>query len=320
MPLAKRYEVSADILSRESSKHRPQLQAVLRSMRKPIDMLEGIDAPSWHASVARARNAEQRRRGGVDDRPLPSWNFRAGVALTPLAPTLGAPGRPGRRCSSGTSTPAKAVRQDPSVQALQAKLQEQLQQQERLRRELQDACKQEDCQPTPKLEEQLVQLDDTQQGQESTPRNPALKRMLQRQTQGSSEQDENFVIEKQLYEQRMKQKQLKKQLEEHEEHLRREQLQKEQLQEQLQKEKEDHEEVLLEQQLQEQRVKQSQLRKQLQQEQEQELLEEHRQLDERLRQQLAKVQSQEQILLQLQQEALRLETHSVPTGPIGGLG
>ncbi|CAE7370890.1 unnamed protein product, partial [Symbiodinium sp. CCMP2456] len=74
--MSKRYDVSMGILGRETSKPRPALQAVLRSMRRPIHEIHGLDTAHWLASVERARSAERRRRGGVDKRPVPSWNFR----------------------------------------------------------------------------------------------------------------------------------------------------------------------------------------------------------------------------------------------------
>ncbi|CAJ1369034.1 unnamed protein product, partial [Effrenium voratum] len=119
MPMSRRYDVSAEILSREVGKPRPGLQAVLRSMRRPIHEVHGLDAEHWYAAVERARSAERRRRGGVDKRPVPSWNFRGGGPLQPLA---------GTSRSQASAGPA----------SLRWKLHEQLQRQEQLRRELQE--------------------------------------------------------------------------------------------------------------------------------------------------------------------------------------
>lgn len=83
-PMSKRYDVSCEILGRETGKPRPQLQAILKSMRRPIHEIHGLDAEHWYAAVDRARSAERRRRGGVDKRPVPSWNFRGGGPLKPV--------------------------------------------------------------------------------------------------------------------------------------------------------------------------------------------------------------------------------------------
>lgn len=119
-PMSKRYDVSCEILGRESGKPRPQLQAILKSMRRPIHEIHGLDAGHWYAAVERARSAERRRRGGIDKRPVPSWNFRGGGPLKPLP-------------NGGPSPPA--LDNQPAL-SLRWKLNEQLQRQMELREKL----------------------------------------------------------------------------------------------------------------------------------------------------------------------------------------
>ncbi|CAE7159138.1 unnamed protein product, partial [Symbiodinium pilosum] len=136
-PMSKRYDVSIGILGKETSKPRPALQAVLRSMRRPIHEIHGLDTAHWLASVERARSAERRRRGGVDKRPVPSWNFRGGGPLQPIT-SAGAGAaelvkekdtdlKGGLGASLGASNAGAQLRQ---------KLDEQLRRQEELQRQL----------------------------------------------------------------------------------------------------------------------------------------------------------------------------------------
>ncbi|CAK9033708.1 unnamed protein product [Durusdinium trenchii] len=75
--MSKRYDVSCEILGRETGKPRPQLQAILKSMRRPIHEIHGLDAEHWYAAVDRARSAAPRARTGRCVRALHSVGRRS---------------------------------------------------------------------------------------------------------------------------------------------------------------------------------------------------------------------------------------------------
>lgn len=85
VPLLKRCDIAANVFKRfgwaDSKPTKKPLEQVLRQMRKPSEEQDGLQKAPWLASVERLRGAEQRRRGGVDDRPVPSWNFRYGAGI-----------------------------------------------------------------------------------------------------------------------------------------------------------------------------------------------------------------------------------------------
>jgi len=66
---------------RSTDRHLQHLSTedVLRDMRRPAVECSGVKRKGpWNASVDRMRSACVRRQGGIDDRPVPSWNFRFG--------------------------------------------------------------------------------------------------------------------------------------------------------------------------------------------------------------------------------------------------
>eukprot|EP00747_Dinoflagellata_sp_TGD_P188985 gnl/TRDRNA2_/TRDRNA2_48754_c0_seq1.p1 gnl/TRDRNA2_/TRDRNA2_48754_c0~~gnl/TRDRNA2_/TRDRNA2_48754_c0_seq1.p1 ORF type:complete len:251 (+),score=27.22 gnl/TRDRNA2_/TRDRNA2_48754_c0_seq1:110-862(+) len=83
VPLKERCAKSSNVFKRYGyldTRRRPA-EDVVREMRRPIDTCGGpMHAGPWHKSVARMRGAEAMRRGHVDSRPVPSWNFRYGSA------------------------------------------------------------------------------------------------------------------------------------------------------------------------------------------------------------------------------------------------
>lgn len=158
-PMSKRYDVSCEILGRETGKPRPQLQAILKSMRRPIHEIHGLDAGHWYAAVERARSAERRRRGGIDKRPVPSWNFRGGGPLKPLP-------------NGGPSPPPD------SQPALRWKLNEQLQRQMELREKLRQLEESE----APEKPEELPNPPEVPEDSEEVPMDDAtVLRLLEEQ-------------------------------------------------------------------------------------------------------------------------------------------
>mmetsp|Transcript_15063 Transcript_15063/g.26618 ORF Transcript_15063/g.26618 Transcript_15063/m.26618 type:complete len:252 (-) Transcript_15063:94-849(-) len=92
LPLAKRCAQSEELFKRFGwADQRPaDLKEVLRGMRRPAEKQNGVHAGPWRASVARMRGAEVRRRTQVDNRPVPSWNFRYNGKLSGCSHSIGA--------------------------------------------------------------------------------------------------------------------------------------------------------------------------------------------------------------------------------------
>lgn len=111
VPLSKRCNIVANVYGWADSKSsRKPLEQVLRQMRKPTEEQEGLQKGPWLASIERVRAAESRRRGGVDMRPVPSWNFRYGsgmVAASDMPPPVGS--RCLERCGSVNAARLSAV-------------------------------------------------------------------------------------------------------------------------------------------------------------------------------------------------------------------
>lgn len=51
---------------------------VLQKMQRPTKKCSGLNVDVWQAGVERLRAAEAHRKGSLDARPVPSWNFRYG--------------------------------------------------------------------------------------------------------------------------------------------------------------------------------------------------------------------------------------------------
>lgn len=93
VPLSKRCDITADVFKRygyAEAHKKPALQEVLKEMRRPTEDCTGLQKGPWMASVERLRNAQNRKSGGLDTRPVPSWNFRFGAGISsdpaPLPP------------------------------------------------------------------------------------------------------------------------------------------------------------------------------------------------------------------------------------------
>lgn len=93
VPLSKRCDITADVFKRygyAEAHKKPALQEVLKEMRRPTEDCTGLQKGPWMASVERLRNAQSRKSGGLDARPVPSWNFRFGAGISsdpaPLPP------------------------------------------------------------------------------------------------------------------------------------------------------------------------------------------------------------------------------------------
>jgi len=285
-PLAKRFDVAVDVLGRVTSKQRPGLESILKSMRKPAASVHGVNAEHWNANAERLRNAQVMREEGIDTRPLPSWNFRAGIA-----PARSASQR--RGCSSSKERKFSEVKLDlDEDQKLQDRLRGELEKQELLRRKLQELqaeAEQENLEPA----QQEASATDAE-----TPQQQEQQQEQQQQQAPEPEQPEQQLeeIKQQIEDQQRKQEEVRKQLEA----LRNS------------KSLKPHE-LLLENQLEEQRQLGQQLRSKLQrlqqdlpiEEQQRQLVAENAELEQRLAQQMSHLSWQEQVLQELKKQGTR---------------
>lgn len=79
-PIKDRCDAAAKVFERfgYTGRKPPKLEAVLKSMRRPLSACSNLHEEPWRRGVARLRGQAQQRIMAVDPRRVPSWNFRHG--------------------------------------------------------------------------------------------------------------------------------------------------------------------------------------------------------------------------------------------------